>query len=514
MRTEAAPPVDRPTPISGTSRRTLLLAFRSSAAAAVVTYAFNLAIVPFVLGRLGVELYGAWATVASILAVGALADAGVRTEIIRRVGSAKGADDDGALVESVRQGVTLLVVLASAVALVGFLGAPAVRAFAFPDGVPGYTPSAVDQLLRTTVALLAVSLVANGYFGVLRGIQRGDVETGGRLVAVPAAAAMTVAGVALSWGLWALFLGSLTQFAVTTAWNVAGTRRLVPGLRLRLVALSGPVVKSYLAFSGLVLLSQIGDVVDSQWDKLVISRFVGSAAVASYQIGTTLVLQGKALAVLPLMPLLVAVAELRHRDGPRTDRLFSTLARTGMAVAAVVLGAVFVFAPSFLRVWLGPNEAAVGAGEVARLFTLAVAFNLVSAPFAFRALGEGWHALCAFASVANMVVNGALSLVLTMVIGLHGALYGSIVGNLTGSALFFVLLRRRAGPTWPPPPWRALAVGASAAAVAVAAGLDGVASLPSLLLAGTGYLVVTGALCTRAEGLHPRQLLSPRGGST
>lgn len=499
-----------PSAATGTSRRNLLLAFRSSAAGAAVNYGINLAIVPLVLHDVGPDVYGAWATMASILAIGALADAGIRTEIIRRVGSAHGGGDEEALVRNVHQGMTLLVVLSSALTVVGILGASAIRAFAFPGGVPGYGNPEVDLLIRATVTVLGASLVANGYFGVLRGMQRGDVETTGLMVSVPVSAVVTVAGVSAGWGLWGLFLGSLTSLLVTVVWNSVRTRHLVPGLRPRLVALTGSVAKGYLALSGLALLSQIGDVVDSQWDKVILSRYVGSSAVTSFQIGTNLVLQGKALALLPLVPLLVAVAELRRRDEARMEVLFDLMARAGMVLGAVVLGAIFVFAPAFTRLWLDGDSSAAGAATAARLFTIAVAFNLVAAPLAFRAFGEGWHALAATGSVVNMVVNGILSLALTMAIGFNGALYGSIAGNLAGSVIFFILIRRRMGDRWTSPPWHALFVGTLAASGAVFAGAGQIDSWLTFVAAGAVYVAVVGWAAARAERLRLAELLSRR----
>jgi hypothetical protein len=232
--------------------------------------------------------------------------------------------------------------------------------------------------------------------------------------------------------------------------------------------------------------------------------------VASFQIGTSLVLQGKALALLPLVPLLVAIAELRQRDAARMEALFHLMARAGLVLGSVVLGAVFVFAPAFVRLWLGHGPAIAGAGNAARLFTLAVALNLVSAPLAFRAFGEGWHTLAAAGSVANMVVNGGLSLALTMAVGFNGALYGSIAGNLVGTALFFVLMRRRMGERWAPPPWRALLVGTSGAGLAYLLGLGRVGSWPALVVAGALYVAVAGLACARAERLPLLELLSRR----
>jgi O-antigen/teichoic acid export membrane protein len=339
-------------------------------------------------------------------------------------------------------------------------------------------------------------------------VQRGDVETNGLMISAPLMAVVTVVGVSLGWGLWALYAGSLAGLVFSTTWNLVGTRRVVPRLRLRLVLLPPRVAKSFLALSGLALLSQVSDVVDSQWDKIVLSRYVGSSAVASFQIGTNLVLQGKVLALLPLAPLLVAISELRRRDRSRMEELFSLMARAGMVLGTVVLGAIFVFGPAFVRLWLGNDPSIAGAGDATRLFTLAIALNLASAPLAFRAFGEGWHSLAAAGSAVNMVVNGALSLGLTMAIGFNGALYGSIAGNLAGTAFFFVLMRRRMGDRWVAPPWRAGAVGIVASAAVVLAGASQLTSWLTFVPACLTFIVLVGLVCARVERLNIFGLLS------
>lgn len=493
----------------GTSRRNLLLTFRGSAGAAVVAFAFNLAILPFVLHRLGSTLYGVWATVATLLAVGGLADAGIRTEIVRRVAAAQGRDDEEELVAAVHQGVTLLAALAGGVFLLGMAGAPLIRAFAFPHGVPGYATSEVELLIRATLALLLLTLVGNAYFGVLRGVQRGDVETAAQMLAFPVGAVLTVVGVAVGWGLWALFVGSAAQILVTFAVEWRGARRLVPALRPRLTRLARGATKAYLALSGLALLSQVSDVVDSQWDRLVLSHFVGSGAVTSFQVGTSLVLQGKALALLPLAPLLVVIAELRHRDDDRLESLYRLLAKASFVLGAVILSGVFVFAPAFLRLWLGSQGA--GAGGAARLFAVAAALNLVSAPLAFRAFGEGWHAVAAASAVFNMVLNGVMSLVLTIAIGLNGALYGSIIGTGVGVGALVVLMRRRLGPRWVGPPLGALTLGVAGAAAMVLLGLDQPGSWPTLASEAAGFAILVGVASTAVERLSAASLLSAMG---
>lgn len=484
---------------TGTSRRTLLLTFRSSAAASTVSFALSLAVLPFVLQRVGPDLYGVWVTVAALLAVGGLADAGIRTEIMRRVAAAKGKDDEAQLVASVQQGVTLLACLGGVVFIVAFAATPLIRAFAFPAGVAGHGAAEVDLLIRTTLALLLATLLGNAYFAVLRGVQRGDVETLAQMVALPAGAAITIAAVTAGWGIWALFAGSAAQLLVLFGVEWAGVRRLVPALTPRFTRLAKGTARAYLALSGLALLSQISDVVDSQWDKLVISHFVGSGAVTSFQVGTSVVLQGKAIALLPLAPLLVAIAELRHREDDRLESLYRLLSKASFVLGAVILSGTFVFAPAFLQLWLG--DAGAAAGGPARLFAVAATLNLMSAPFALRAFGEGWHAVAAVSALVNMVLNGVLSLLLTMAIGLNGALYGSIIGTAAGVVVLLVLMRQKMGARWVGPPLRALSIGAVAAAALVWLGLDSPGSWAALGVAVAGTATVVAVASTFAERL-------------
>jgi O-antigen/teichoic acid export membrane protein len=486
----------------------VLLALRGATGAAAVSYGVGLAVLPFVLRRLGTPVYGAWVSISSLLVIGVLADAGVRTEIVRRVAAAHGADDRVALTRAVHEGVTLLVGVGGAFALLGSFGAPALRAFAFPHGVPGYSPAAVEWLIRGTLALLSLTLVSNGYFGVLKGVQRPDVETVSQMAAVPAGAVVTVLAVVAGWGLAALLLGAFVQLMVGSVWQWVRLERVVPGLRPRLVRMGTRATGAYLGLSGLVLLCQISDVVDSQWDKLVLSRFVGSTAVTSFQVGTSLVIQGKALVAVPLLPLLAAMSELRGRDDQRMERFFAVLSGAGMAVGAVVLGGIFVFSPAFIRLWLGPDVAA--AGGAARLFAVAAGLSVLVLPLACRALGEGWHRLVAIAAVVNMVVNGALSLALTLWIGFNGPLYGSIAGNLAGTLAFLLMMRRRLGGKWRRPPMGAVVVGVLAAAVAVGLGLDRLASWPSLAVAGAAWTLGVGSVGCAVEHLPVTDLLRRR----
>ena len=97
----------------GTSRKSVAKVLRSSLVLQVVSALVGVLVLPRVLDGIGANDYGLWATLAAILAIGQLAQSGAGTEIARRVATAHGAGDRDAMREAVRQGVTVLVGIAS-----------------------------------------------------------------------------------------------------------------------------------------------------------------------------------------------------------------------------------------------------------------------------------------------------------------------------------------------------------------------------------------------------------------
>ncbi|HEV7679103.1 MAG TPA: lipopolysaccharide biosynthesis protein [Candidatus Dormibacteraeota bacterium] len=491
---------------TGTSGHTLRLVIRSATVAAVAGYLVDLVVIPLVVRHVGATTYGVWATGASILAIAALADVGVRAEVARRVATAFGDGDHQALRRAAHTGTSVLALLAVPLLLVAAFGVPAIRSFVLPAGAPGQSTASIDLFLRVVILAATAGVVLNGHFAVLRGLQRNDVETRSVLVATLAGAGATLGLAFGGAGLWALLGGWAAQTVLQYALQWLGMRRLAPDVRFRLARPDRGALAAFLGMSGLVLLSQVSDVIDSQWDKLVLSHYVGPSSVAAFQLGTMLVLTAKALALLPLTPLLTATAELGRHHAARAQALYVSLERASFAAGSVVLGAAFAFGPAFVRLWLGDDLSA--AGHAVRLFSVAVLLNLYAAPLAVRAFGERAHRLPAIGSLVNVVVNGALSIVLTSRIGFDGALYGSIAGNVMGTAIFLVLMRRHMGAQWRWPSLRSIPVGVAVAGALAALHAGEISTWPLLLLAATLYIAVMAPVCARLEGLSPQTLLS------
>ena len=300
---------------------------------------------------------------------------------------------------------------------------------------------------------------------------------------------MTVGGIALGLGLWALLIASCMQLVVSWVGPVVGMRRVVPDVHFRLARITPAVVAGFIGMPAMIILGSVGALFDSQIDKLVLAHNVGPKASAMFQIGAQMVLSARGVALIPLAVLLAGTAEL-HRTNPGRLRHLEALAgRSAQAIASVTAGGFLIFSSAFLRVWLGPGYG--GAALSLRFLAVAALVNVWSAPWFYYAVGRGRYQYVLIAAGVNLVVNASGTIFLTTRIGLLGALIGSVAGNASGTLAGWLVLRR-----WETRHWLRPAIRASAVVAIVAGPLLALSShIPASWLGLVGWCCVYVVAC-------------------
>ena len=424
----------------GTTRSVVLRSLRGTAVASVAAVPITLVLTPFVLSTLELRLYGVWATISTVIMLSSIVDGGVTAEITRRVATALAREDSLAEARAVHEGVTVLTVLALFLAGGGALSSPAITRTLFVT-LPSAEQDIVSIILTALFAQVSLQLVLSGYFSVLKGLQRSEFSAYARTASQVASAAVTFVFLVLDYGLWALLFGTVA--GSLTAWLILwrAVHRVRPHLRLRLRAMPVRTAASYMALSLVIITGNVANLIDYQFDKVVLSKLEGPATAGSYQLGSVLSIQSRALALLPIALMLAATAEMLVRAPARLAELEHLAAKGTFALAAVIPGGMVVFAHVFIPLWLGPGYQDVVLST--QLLAVALFCNCLTAPGFYAAIGRGWYSLLAAAACAHALSNAAASLYLAFHFGLVGVLVGSIIGNVVGLATLSWLLRRR-----------------------------------------------------------------------
>jgi O-antigen/teichoic acid export membrane protein len=241
-------------------------------------------------------------------------------------------------------------------------------------------------------------------------------------------------------------LGAAIQVLLPAIVVIVALRRMLPTLVLQPVLMGPRRAWNYATVSLILLLMQVSNVVDYQWDKLVLTRLIGSGSAGEYDIGSNLTQQGRALALLPVTFLLAGLAQLIIQESERAWRLYDFVVKATLTSSLAIFGALVLFSPVFVELWLGEEDSRIALA--AQLLAVAMYANAVTAAPVFYLISQGHLRPVGWGAVVNIGLNAGMSLALTLWIGYRGALIGSIIANAGGSLFLLVWLRLRYRDMW------------------------------------------------------------------
>lgn len=400
-----------------------------------VTTAVSLLMMPFIVHTLGDRMYGLWALVATLLGYYGVLDFGLTPAVCQHVAVALGRGDreacNGVVAASLRffLAVGLLVLLLS--------GAAAACA-------PRMAGSAGDAALFSQIILIlgvstAASFPSRVFTGFLIANLRYDLMVGAELVALALRTSLILSVLLLGHGLvamaWATFAGGMSAMLLQ-AWL---TFRKYPWLRLSLNAPGAGVARSLASYSIFSFAGQVSDRLRFQADPVVISMFVGLAAVTHYRIAGTLAQQFIVLTVAVtgvFAPLFSRLYGARDFAGMRTTFFFAT--KVSICVASFLGFGLIGWGKPFILRWMGPEYLDAYAPLV--ILTLAITFDLWQAPSVDLLYAIAKHRAYAVLNSVEGVLNLGLSLWLVRRYGMLGVALGTL-GAMT-------VMRLAVQPIW------------------------------------------------------------------
>lgn len=403
-----------------------------------------LAIPPYAVSRIGLEAYGLWALLTTIVRYSLAADVGISPSVTKHVAQ-YAVSGERFTIRAINTIGTLYYMLIAGIVL-GVAQAAGPRFLGGLSLSPALHASAQGLLIAYVGSFLLNLILWSGPSATLSGLGFFRVTA-----AVSAAANLVFALVAfallhMGWGLmgliYASYVQSLTSGVITIAvlWRLQGVPWVNP------LTIPKTLFGSILAFGGWVQISTVGWLVISDAPAILVGYFVGVEAVGILDIGVRLARAVRTIAFNFTSALLPAVSSLHAQSG--SGHVMAMLPRAARVIGFVafsVMGLLLGATPLLLRFWLGPNFAHEGMISfiVAGLSLAYTIETLTSvAGTAVSGLGKPWLEACY--ATAYAVPNLILSLLLTPRLGLPGIIISAIGGVLCGSyALFFAAERTR-----------------------------------------------------------------------
>lgn len=403
-------------------------------------------ITPAMVHGLGDGGYGLWVTVFSLTGYFGLFDQGIRPSLVRYVSRDHARGD----LDGVCRTVNSAIVLYTGVGVVA-LAATVIASLTFGRWLK-LDPAQLES--ARVVVLIAGASVALGFpFGVfaatLSGLQRYDIANGIGIVIGVARALAFVAVLRLGGGVVALAWASLAMNLLGHALSALAVRRLLPALaygrrwvnleRLRLIA----------AYSSYAFLGALAGSIAFQTDALVITGFMGAAAVTPFALAAGLVDNARSLVYAATWVLSPTASEFEALgETSKLHAMAVTGTRYSVLVSWPVLWGLLIFGGNLLATWVGARY----SGSAALLTILSVP-TFLALPLAAAAavlFGVSRHRGVVVLSTLNAALNLGLSILWVRRFGLTGVAMGTAVPLLlvSGIAMAVYTCRALALPTW------------------------------------------------------------------
>lgn len=378
---------------------------------------------PYIIGKLGLEQFGLWSLIYSLVGLFGLMDFGLATAAVKYVAEATGNDDE----EGRNQTLATLLLIYLAVALVCIT---LVVILAAPVGRSFQLGTEQQQLFGPVLWLLGLAVALNFpaslFKASMSGIGRMHIVNIFDLVMVVINVTLTYVLLEAGYGMVGLAISTAVTLLGTSLAMIPLAYRLIPGFSVHWKLVSRQRIRPLLSFSVYAFMANIALLVTLRLDPIAIKLFLPLSAVAVYAIAAKIseyvFLLNKQFSN-ALMPL---VSQLHGRgDVASISRVMLDGTRLLLAFALPLIGLLFYYAPEFIQLWLGSEFA--DSSYLLRILLVA----LLPATLQLNAanvLGmTGQHRFLARCMLGSALLNILASIAGVAMFGLQGAAYGTLL---------------------------------------------------------------------------------------
>ncbi|MEK9138334.1 MAG: polysaccharide biosynthesis C-terminal domain-containing protein, partial [Bacteroidota bacterium] len=302
------------------------------------------------------------------------------------------------------------------------------------------------QLAYTSfmIALMSFGLsnIAGVFSSVLNGIQRMDIFNLLVAIVLPLKFLVSLLVLVEGFGLIGLMSVDAAFAAGTIIPLVWATKKYFPALSFRGMRYDKRVMKPLFRFGSQLQASRIAELVQFQFDKMVLSRFMGLQYVSLYDVGSRPLTRLRALPTTAIASLVPAVSALdASADLARIRAALIRSTRYLIILAVPVFAYIICFAHELLAAWLGPGFDQ--AARTMQVLAIGYAVSVCSMTLAMVSQGMGEPKYQMYATIIQAVLNILLSITLVVLFGYFGAVAGTTISIIVGALLFYYWFGKR-----------------------------------------------------------------------
>jgi O-antigen/teichoic acid export membrane protein len=382
----------------------------------------GLFLLPFIVHHLGDRLYGFWSLTAAFIGYYGLLDLGLTSAISQYLCIAIGRNDPA---ESQK-------VFNTALRIQSFLGCLALLATALiAVSAPLFCHNPEDAaLFWRVIAILginaAIGFPARVYGGILEAELRFDIQSGLTLFGLVLRTGLTIWAVLAGGGLLALAWVTLVSSLPAIPVQIWYAKRQAPWARIDVLPVAWARTKSLFSYSAYTAVTMLADTLRFQIDPLVISAFIGLAAVTHYRVATVFMAYF-INAMISTGGIFQPVLSQLHGAGDRNalEKVFFFATKVSLCISVFIGFSLISWGKPFINRWMGPHYQDAYWPMV--VLSLAVLLDVCQGPSITLLYATFNHRFYTYVNAAEGIINLLVSLLLVRSLGILGVALGTLI---------------------------------------------------------------------------------------
>lgn len=390
-----------------------------------------LILTPYVLSKIGEELFGLWALNSAITAVFMMQDFGFKNSLVHF--TAKNLDNDAKVSDYFRATLYFYISVSTLCCLLAFVFCDTIIITILK--IPSQLFTEARWMLYSSVIGISIRLLACTYESVIEGHQRVHIIQLVYIVWMLFNFGATIAG------LW-IFPSILTLSLVYVAGNLlifimlyAHANKLFQCGVFSVRRLKFSVYKEILPYSSWIQVSSILILLREPVIKFVLIRTQGLADLAQFEIAYRLTLQAMSFAIIPLLTAFSVAAKLHDKPDELKAKikLFNIMVFCILAPAVL---AVFMLSDNFVHLWLGEQQSLVA--PFLKYIFLAYSLYYIAEPMYKVLSGVGKSFLAAMLQLVYL----STFIICCLYIDKAPTIYALIVASIVYTTTTYISFRR------------------------------------------------------------------------
>jgi len=405
----------------------------------VIILPIGLAIVPIIIKFIGVEGYGVWIMIQTLLTYTSVMDMGLSPAMTKYTAEYDGQRDHFKITQIFNTlfvvYVFLCIVLFFAVfACKGLIVDTLIR----PVNIPKET---VSFALMIAMLVFVINMVFSVYPSFLNGLQRMDVTNKIDSISSIIKFALSIVFLYLGWGIKGLALAGGISCIITSILYIYASKRIAPYLTFNPFLFNLRTLKEIWGFSMYGAMNNVVAMIHLQLDKLIINYFLGVNSLAFYDIAHRLVSFIWGLCGSFVAPIMPAISKIHASGGIEKSReVFQTIFKYTSLIVCPLFLFVSVFANTLIFAWLGSGYE--NAVSVLRILSVAYMINILCGPVTSVLTGVGSYKIPFYGGVIASLATVVFCPILSIKFGVLGCAGGILLAFILADTFLFVRLQR------------------------------------------------------------------------